>query len=301
MSIAIKDFLGQISNDIGESGDEYYIFCPFHYNINTPSFYINKKTGLWLCHNSSCGKKGRYIDLVRELKGTSIPIDFNLEDLDKQIDERKAVAENFDNAMDRILINYRDNNEVEEKLSYLINRGFKAHVMEYFEIGLSERQNRIVLPVRNEHFKVVGFIGRALDEKNIPKYKYSKGFPRGKLLLNLHNAKAYSSIIIVEGSLDPLKVHQAGFPNVVSTMGSNVTNGQIKMLNKYFNQIIIFSDNDSAGEGMKSALVSQLARKDIYLVQYTGPEKDAGEMSEDQIVDIISSRVPYLEWKWNQT
>lgn len=300
----IRDFVTEHLNVIREEGDEFACLCPFHENFDTPAFYINKNSGLWHCFNISCAKKGRFQDLVKNITNETIYIanDTSIEQLElltKTIDKHRHVQDGFDEAMERITINYRDPDDV-KKLQYLVDRGFGLGVLEHFEVGFSTRQNRIVIPVRNENYKVVGFIGRAISEGDIPKYKYSDNFPRRNLLLNLCDVKFDDTAIVVEGSLDYLKVHQAGFPNVVSTMGSTVSPVQIELLNKYFSSLILFMDNDDAGEKGKHAIMDGCPRKDIWVVPYPEDKKDPGEMSNEEIQNAINARITHLEYLFNR-
>jgi DNA primase len=300
----VRGFVLSNLNVIREEGDEFACLCPFHDNRDTPALYINKTTGLWHCFNLSCGKKGRFQDLVKKITGETIYVANEttieqLELLSKTVDYDHGPRDNFEEAMDRIIIDYRNPDEV-QKLDYLVKRGFGLGVLEHFEVGFSSRQNRIVIPVRDENYKVVGFIGRAVSDDNMPKYKYSDNFPRRNLLLNLCNVKQYDTAIIVEGSLDHLKVHQAGFPNVISTMGSTVSSVQIELMNKYFSSLILFMDNDEPGEKGMCAIMDGAAKKDIWVVPYPEDKKDPGEMSNEEIQNAINTRITHLEYLFNR-
>jgi len=287
---------------VSEMNDELSCYCPFHENTDSPAFSINKRTGLWQCFNANCGQKGRFATLVKRITGHDnvvISDDFTVDKLEEMLFvEETNKPEGYEEAMERITINYRDQSEV-AKLQYLIDRGFQPAILEHFEVGYSSAQNRVVIPVRDEDFKVVGFIGRSVDG-TLPKYKYTDKFPRRNILLNLCNAKQYDMGIVVEGSLDHIAVHQAGFPNVVSTMGSTVSPPQIDLLNKYFSSLIIFSDNDEAGEKMKCAIMEGAAKKEMFVVTYPEGLKDPGEMSSQQIQTSIQTRTTHLEYLFHK-
>ncbi len=300
MKDTIYNFAQNYMTIVREEGDELACYCPFHENRDSPALYLNKYTGLWHCWNASCGAKGRFGTLVKKITGETYILkseDITLDRLELlfQTSEEEVEEEGFDEAMERITINYRDPEQV-SKLDYLINRGFQPSVLEHFEIGYSALQDRIVIPVRSENFKVVGFIGRSTEDDGRPKYKYSDKFPRRNLLLNLCNAKNYDVGIVVEGSLDHIMVHQAGFPNVVSTMGSTVSQPQLDLLRTYFSSLIIFSDNDEAGDNMKRAIMDGAAEKEMYVVTYPEGFKDPGEMSTQQIQEAIQTRISHLEF-----
>jgi DNA primase len=303
----IRKFIQENCPDHEESAKEFIIFCPFHHNVNTPALSINKTTGLWHCFNEACGKKGNFEQLCQGLGLDGIGIDAPLppiitdEDLLKQLNSDTKIEEpSWDAALDRITLDYNVK-ENTQKLDYLVERGFHLSVLNQFEVGYSAVQNRIVIPTRDENFKLVGFIGRAIDEERKPKYKYSDGFPRSNILFNLNNAKAYSEAYITEGSLDAIRIHQAGFPNVVSTLGSNLNGGQIDLLNRYFNEIVILSDNDAAGESLKRAIIDGCPRLNIWVVKYPEGIKDPGDMNDEQIRELILRKINYIDYLFETT
>jgi len=171
-----------------------------------------------------------------------------------------------------------------EVLKPLIDRGFELETLKHFEVGFYERKERIIIPVRSEVFKIVGFIGRAIDPDAFLRYKYSRGFRRGITLFNLQNAKMHDCIIVVEGSTDVMKIHQAGYPNVVAALGASLSSSQKHKLQKYFDKIICFGDDDAAGEAMNCAILESCRSADISIVSYpAGFPSDPGGMDSDQI------------------
>lgn len=284
---------------------EVACFCPFHANANTPSFSINRTTGLWVCFNPACNSRGS-IRLLADRLG--VPHDWagqqeniSNDDLVNEIMgiKEKEQEEEWDDDMERIGLDYTKPSDL-SSLQYLVDRGFHPAVLEHFEIGFSSRQNRIVIPARDESYKLLGFIGRDITGEAKSKYLYSKRFPRARMIFNLQNAKQYSTCIVTEGSLDCIKIHQAGFPNVVSMLGANISPHQGELLNKYFNELVLFLDNDAAGEGAIRAIIDICPGKQILLVQYPPGIKDPGEMDEDQIRDTLNNKIDYLSYYYNK-
>lgn len=270
-------------------GDEYSIFCPFHKNANTPSFYINSKTGLWQCFNPSCGKKGNFRQLYRHVAGKSFDSHIKIDPVELQSKIDAGFLQKSEEHIDLspIEIDYSSESAI-EKIQPFINRGLSIETLKYFEIGFSEIKNRIVIPVRNHQYKVVGLIGRAISDDQEPRYLYNKGFKRADVLFNIQNAKHYSEVIIVEGSVDAMKIHSAGFPNVVATLGAQVSPYQVKLLKKYFDTIIIFSDNDSAGNAMRGAIIDSCRGKNIFTAEVSAGCKDPGDMDAIAIQNSIN-------------
>ena len=301
---SVEQFVDQYLTVVSETPTEYACYCPFHSNTSSPAFYINKRTGLWHCFNPSCSKKGSFARLVKELTGKDTAWSFSPhytdDDLINMLEETGgaliSIPEDWGEAMDRITVDYRNSEEVTERLKYLLERGFSASVLEHFDIGYSSKQRRIVIPARDEFFAVVGFIGRATAPDQHPKYLYSSDFPRRSILFNLQNAKAYREVIITEGSLDAIKVHQSGFPNVVATLGASIPSEHHKILSRYFDSLVLFFDNDEAGDAARRAIMEGNPRKDIWIVPYPSGIKDPGEMTEQQIRDSINNKINYLDW-----
>lgn len=280
-----------------EGMNEVNIFCPFHKNLHSPAFYINIKTGLWQCFNPSCGKKGNFRQLYKQVTGKPFTKDIKLDHqaLQNTIDRDLSYEEGEKDQLNisDVEIDYED----EESLSNLITlveRGLEYNTLETFEVGYSKAKERVVIPVRDAQYKLVGFIGRAVKSEQEPRYLYNKGFKRADVLFNIQNAKAYNSCIIVEGSIDAMFIHQAGFPNVVATLGSRVSEYQYKLMRRYFDSIIIFSDNDAAGEQMKHDILNACRGKELYTVELPADKKDAGEMTQEEIINTLKNKQNHI-------
>lgn len=288
-----------------DEGTEYALFCPFHRNASTPAFFINKRTGLWNCFNPNCAKKGNIKTLIRELgRGQNVVLTPEIEDILEGIasleEQKEEHEEDWGEVLEQIQIDYDSPSDV-KKLSYLHERGFKWSTLKTFEIAFSESKKRIVIPCRDENWKIVGFIGRAAEEGVHPKYLYSKEFPRKGVLFNLNRARSERFVVVCEGSLDAAKIYQAGFHGAVSTLGANVTDEHIKKLNDFFDQIYIFPDLDEAGEGMTNRILKELSMKDVRIARYpdhyvreheaNGTKFDPGSISEEDIAWGIENAV----------
>lgn len=114
---------------------------------------------------------------------------------------------------------------------------------------------RIIFPIHSSTGVVVGFGGRTLSkEKNVAKYlnsPQSKVFNKSKILYGYHLARQMiykqKSIIVCEGYLDVIMLHQAGFKNAVATLGTALNEGHLYLLNKDNPRIYMCYDGDNAG------------------------------------------------------
>jgi DNA primase len=276
-----------------EGMNEVNIFCPFHKNLHSPAFYINIKTGLWQCFNPSCGKKGNFRQLYKQVTGKPFTKDIKLDHqalqntIDRDLNYEEGEKDQLN--ISDVEIDY-DNQDMLSNLITLAERGLEYETLETFEVGYSMPKERVVIPVRDAQYKLVGFIGRAIKSEQEPRYLYNKGFKRADVLFNIQNAKAYNSCIIVEGSIDAMFIHQAGFPNVVATLGSRVSEYQYKLMRRYFDSITIFSDNDAAGEQMKHDILNACSGKELYTVELPADKKDAGEMTQEEIINTLTNK-----------
>jgi DNA primase len=116
-------------------------------------------------------------------------------------------------------------------------------------------RHRIMIPIRDENGKMAGFGARIVDPDDIPKFLNSPETPifsKGRLLYGLDRARkpirAADQAVIVEGYLDVIALHQAGYENVVSPMGTALTEDQMRLLKKFTRKIVLALDPDTAGQ-----------------------------------------------------
>lgn len=113
-------------------------------------------------------------------------------------------------------------------------------------------RNRLILPVVDVRGEVVGFGSRVLD-KSEPKYLNSPEtivYSKRRTLYGLNLAKKTKrpNIILCEGNLDVVTLHQAGFDNAVASMGTALTQEQVRLLSRYTKELVLCYDNDKAGQ-----------------------------------------------------
>jgi DNA primase len=147
-----------------------------------------------------------------------------------------------------------------------------------FSLGYSERQDMVTVPVHSPDGMPVGFVGRSVEGKE---FKNTPGLPKSKTLFNLNRVKTADRVYVVESSFDAIRLDQIGFP-AVATLGSNVSNIQIELLQKYFNNIIVIADNDEAGGNMKSKILEKLGSR-VSVIKLDKQYKDIGDMMDDEI------------------
>ena len=113
-------------------------------------------------------------------------------------------------------------------------------------------RNRVMFPIFDEMGKIVAFGGRVMDDSK-PKYMNSPETPaynKGSHLYALNFARKSGSkrVIIVEGYMDAIALHQKGIDWSVASLGTSLTQGQARLLKRYFEEVFIGYDSDSAGQ-----------------------------------------------------
>jgi DNA primase len=116
-------------------------------------------------------------------------------------------------------------------------------------------RHRILIPIRDERGRMAGFGARVVNPEDVPKFLNSPQTPifdKGRLLYGLDRARKAirqtEQAVIVEGYLDVIALHQAGFTNTVSPMGTALTDHQLYLLKRFTRSIVLALDPDAAGD-----------------------------------------------------
>jgi len=119
--------------------------------------------------------------------------------------------------------------------------------------GYDRFRNRVMIPIRDNQSRVIGFGGRTLGDDNA-KYLNTPQTPlfdKSTVVYGLdvarRNITSQDQVVLVEGYMDVISAHQRGFKNVVAAMGTSVTSQQLEILRKYASSFIFALDADAAG------------------------------------------------------
>ncbi len=208
-------------------------------------------------------------------------------------------------------------------LEHLQKSGFSLDIIvESGAIGKSEDgklydrfKGRLIFPIFDSKGRVVGFGGRILGEGN-PKYLNSSEsaiFRKSETLyaFNFARDECYkkSSVVVVEGYMDVISLHQCGFRNVVAPMGTAVTEQHLEILWKAADEPVFCLDGDLAGQkamkrvaelALPSLKVGKSIRFAILPVGYD-PDSFIAERGELAFEKFLGSSIPLAEmlWTWN--
>ena len=270
-----------------EFGNDFIVYCPYHNNSRTPAGEVAKDSGLFFCFGCQTTKNleefimfttGRsYFETARYIKSKETETS-----IEAAVNKAMYAAPDFVQ-YDEVLIKRLNNQALESPraIRYYTGRNITEDSIKKFSLGYSEKQDMITIPVHSPDGMTIGFVGRSVEGKE---FKNTPGLPKSKVLFNLHRVKTSSIIYVVESSFDAIRLDQVGFP-AVATLGANVSASQMKLLEKYFNNVVLVADNDEAGAIMKDKLIEKLGSL-ISVINIDKKYKDIGDMDDDAIRNI---------------
>jgi DNA primase len=267
-----------------EYGTDYIIFCPYHNNNRTPAGEVSKESGLFFCFGCQTTKNltelimhttGRtYFEAIRYVKSKEVETD-----LEAVVNKALYAAPDFIQ-YDELLTKRLNKQALESPraMSYFEGRRITQDSVIKFELGYSEKQDSVTIPMQSPDGMTIGFVARTIEGKD---FKNTPGLPKSKILFNLHRVKSSKFVYVVESSFDAIRLDQVGFP-AVATLGANVSSSQMKLLEKYFNNVVLVADNDEAGSIMADRLTEKLGSL-ITVIKLDKQYKDIGDMNDDAI------------------
>lgn len=221
------------------------------------------------------------------------------------------------NTLKKFLIGYSGN--YNELYKLLVEKGFQEE--EILESGLVNKtpdgkyvdryRKRLMFPIQDVRNKIIAFGGRVLDDSK-PKYINSPEnvvYSKGRHLFGLNVAKKgeLKKIIIVEGYMDTISLHQRGITNVVASLGTALTEAQGRLLRKSSEQVIIGYDSDGAGQAatmrgleilnnlgcdVRILQIEQAKDPDEFVIKY-GPERF--EKQVEKSISLVEYKVKMLK------
>lgn len=169
---------------------------------------------------------------------------------------------------------------------------------------------RLIFPIINALDEVVAFGGRLLEKADFAKYKNTKEtilFNKSKTLYNVNLLKklkrkqAIQNVIIVEGYMDTISLYQAGFENVVASMGTALTKEQARLVKRYSENALISYDGDFAGQknnlrGLEILKDEGLNVRVVPMPEGLDPD-DVVKQGKDAYQKCLDSAMPLVDYK----
>ena len=249
-------------------GRLYAGLCPFH-NEKTPSFYLYPETQSFYCFG--CGAGGDVISFIKQIEGLSYPeaVKFLAERAGMPAPEEDDGAGRMrsrilsmnkeDKTIARFGLGYAPN-DGQALYRHLRDKGYTQAEMD--ASGLFKRSQagriyclfwrRVITPIFDLRGNVIAFGGRVLDDSK-PKYVNSPEtmvYHKSETVFALQMAKKSPSrrYVLCEGYMDVISMQQAGIDTAVCACGTALTQGQVRLLSEYADEVILCYDSDEAGQ-----------------------------------------------------
>ena len=169
-------------------------------------------------------------------------------------------------------------------------------------------RDRLVFPIIDVRGDFLAFSGRALGESPA-KYLNSRDtmvYNKGRCLFALNLAKKSKSgyLILAEGNIDIVSLHQAGFDSAVASLGTALTAEQARLMSRYTNEVILAYDNDTAGQKASQRAIGILERLDMKVrVLHMEGAKDPDEFIRSKGADafraLLEGSEDQVDWRLN--
>lgn len=276
----IYNYVCQTVSLKNSNANSYKGLCPFHQE-KTPSFHVHRDKQYFHCFG--CGEHGNVINFLMKIRNLTFPDAVKLiaEDLNLPLPTEESSNNLPYKQAYEILAAYSASCQSSLAknpacLKYLKERGLSEETIRAYQLGFTPTsinveanelaqtlgifnnyqkpyfRSRVIFPITNATGKIIGFGGRALDN-SLPKYLNSKEsfvFHKSKILYGLHQAKQTKPeyLIVVEGYMDVIALHEHGIKNAVATLGTAITALHITTLFKHTKKIAFCFDGDNAGQ-----------------------------------------------------
>lgn len=245
--VKISDVLSQYTHTPNKR--RYRVACPIH-NGDGPNLSVDDDLGLFHCF--TCGKGGDVIALYAELENISIGEAARKLAQDFQV-ETKPVA-NFRNIVKQVE-SYKAVGTEQQQVALPSSRPLHGYrklspeAIKHFDLRLTDEG--VLIPLKDVNGRLIGWSLRQINKQ--PKYLNSTDLKKTEILYglyeNLEEIKAKKEVILVEGQFDAIRVWDAGYRNVVSSMGATLSPEQARLLMPLVSKIIVLYDGDEAGRG----------------------------------------------------
>ena len=203
---------------------------------------------------------------------------------------------------------------------HLISKGFSQYEIQKSGLFVTTKNNktidlfrgRLMFPIFNAMGELIAFGGRIIGDGN-PKYVNSPETPvyskqRNLYALNFAKQSKMKQIIVVEGYMDVISMHQAGVTNAVASLGTALTERQLDLLERYCEEVVLFYDSDKAGQNAAvRGLKMLMERKKKHTGMTTrvrvakvpngkDPDEFIREYGKDEFAKVVESAVSVLDY-----
>jgi DNA primase len=336
-TVSMQMVLDRYGIVLKKQGNELRGRCPIHHGEGDRAFHVSVAKNVFNCF--SCKARGNVLDLVAALDQCSVR-DAALQlkdwfgvrdDTDlqpnkkagrrssspKPLDppetwqEAEAVGDAAPDKREPTVINpplgFRL--MVNSEHAYGLARGLTKDTLDYYGAGFCRSKEtfagRFVIPLHNETGDLIGYAGRAVDDRVEPKYLFpsnDKGFYKSHVVFNLNrvleNARAAGirdsevpvdqAVVVVEGFFPVMALWQHGLRCTISLLGASLSEQQENLLAKYFKRAILLFDGDSAGRSATDDCLSRLGRRCWVKAVSLSDNLQPDQLSCDELTRMLS-------------
>ena len=167
-------------------------------------------------------------------------------------------------------------------------------------------RSRLMFPIIDVRGNVLGFSGRILGDGE-PKYLNTRETPvfnksRNLFALNLAKKSKSGYILLAEGNIDVVSLHQAGFDSAVASLGTSLTPEQARLISRYAGEVVIAYDNDGAGQKAAQRAIGILENLDlkVKVLRMTGakdPDEFIKQKGPDAFKNLLEQSENHVEYR----
>jgi DNA primase len=274
---------------------QYRGCCPIHRGEGSDAFHVNLARNIFHCF--ACGAGGTVLDFVaamdrcslfeaaqklQALTGSSVPTTSPPNEKELVTEGRRVPSP----------LHFRLTG-IDSRHPYLAERGITEQTARDFGVGFYTgpglMHRRMIIPIHNAEGLLIAYCGRSVDQTQ-PRYRVPPAFAKSEILFNRHRAGAgeNSSVVVVEGFFDCMKVHQAGIRSVVALMGSILYEHQRHVLLERFTRVVLLLDGDPTGRKASTVIAQRLRMNCIVRVISLPDGVQPDQLPAEDIGNILS-------------
>jgi len=313
----------QLYNCFGcQTGGNVFTFVMEYENFSFPEAveFLAERAGVELPkseQSNSDRAKDNYRLMLKEMNKTAANYFYYLLTTDRGKIAREYLEDRglSNETIKKFAIGYADIYE-NDLYNYLKSKGYTDNQMKDSGLvdiyegkgGRDKFWNRVMVPILDINGKVIGFGGRVLGSADgVPKYintKETAVFDKSRNLfaLNIARRSKRRGIIICEGYMDVISMHQAGFDNAVASLGTAFTVGHANLIKRYSDQVYLAYDSDGAGTSATLKVIAMLrevglSTRIIDMKPYKDPDEFIKNMGAQAYEERIDNAITGIQFE----